>query len=1015
VRSNWRLPIFLICVLFIASQLALSDNDSTQSLQQADASFAKGDFKNALQNYQALLPNYIQKNDRQVIADLSYKIGKCNRKLAKFDDAKTSLEHGLKLHQELNDKHGIAADTTEIAINEERQEHYEVARSLSEKALSFSQEIGDKEDSARSLENLAVIAFRTAQYPKAIELFERATDVAKQTGNKEIQSTILTNKGQVYWALADYAHALDCYNRAEKLAQESGNQNMLGPIIGNRALVYWNQGNLERALEDTERSGVLFEQSGNQQHRATNYIDIAGLNEELGNYGKAQDAFQNALKLADQLNDKGAAAVAWNGLANLNYQFGNYDLARDCIQRSIKLTEQTGEKREIAHSFLHLGEIEDKEQNFVVALKDDEKALHIFQELGEKMGAANTLQVIGLTYARRHDFKADLEKQKEALAIYESIGNQAGIGKSNLFIGSAHLTLGNRIGADECLKKSIAILQEVGWQDFLWQALYEEALILRDTKKVSESISEMKQAVEIIERVRETVGLEEQKTAFLESKFQIYDDLVHLLIENHQQEQAFGYAEKSKARAFLDLLSEGKIDPQRNLTSEQYEKKRELIYQSTSLNQEIRSEYQNEKPDLAAIAAMKEKQNKLDEDYLNLMIEIRRSNPRYAELQNPEPVSVSDAESMCARDSAVLEYFIGKHSTLFVITADGLSTFPLPDEKILNQEVKSFREAIQKPEPVWEASEKAYSRYQSIGRTLYVQLMEPAALILKNKRRIILTADGSLNYLPFEALLTRKSQTGDFKNLPYLTSKFEIQYVPSISALAALKENLQDQNGGERKDFVAFADPETAQKPLNVMPAAVREWSSELTPLPYARTEVNRISKLFPTDDVRVFTGKEASESNVKHGSLSEFKIVHFASHGLIDEEKPQFSALILNSGDEQEDGFLTMREIFDLHLNADLVVLSACKTGLGREVRGEGINSLSRAFFAAGASSAVVSLWNVSDVSTSDFMWTFYKRLSESGMNKSAALNAARLELIASGKFSHPYYWAPFIFVGVK
>ena len=172
-------------------------------------------------------------------------------------------------------------------------------------------------------------------------------------------------------------------------------------------------------------------------------------------------------------------------------------------------------------------------------------------------------------------------------------------------------------------------------------------------------------------------------------------------------------------------------------------------------------------------------------------------------------------------------------------------------------------------------------------------------------------------------------------------------------------------------------------------------------------------SNLFPEKQVTVFMNQDASESRVKNSPLNEYRIIHFASHGLIDEERPQFSALVLSPGDSREDGFLTMREVFDLKLNADLVVLSACKSGLGKRVRGEGLAGLSMAFFSAGTSNMVVSLWNVYDASTADFMAAFYKNLRKSNATRASALREPRLQMIRGGKFGHPYYWAPFILIG--
>jgi CHAT domain-containing protein len=213
--------------------------------------------------------------------------------------------------------------------------------------------------------------------------------------------------------------------------------------------------------------------------------------------------------------------------------------------------------------------------------------------------------------------------------------------------------------------------------------------------------------------------------------------------------------------------------------------------------------------------------------------------------------------------------------------------------------------------------------------------------------------------------------------------------------------------------LLALADPWLKNGSGEI--ATIRGWGT-LGPLPNARAEVQKIASLYSKDQVTVLEGKQASEKNFKQTDLQEYKRIHFASHGLIDEEKPEFSSLVLSSDEKgSEDGYLTMREVFDLKLNADLVVLSACKTGLGKEVRGEGVTGISRAFLCAGTPSVLVSLWDVYDKSTADFMASFYKNMETKNMNKSAALREARLQMIASKKFSHPYYWAPFVLIGNK
>ncbi|HSP06770.1 MAG TPA: CHAT domain-containing protein, partial [Acidobacteriota bacterium] len=314
--------------------------------------------------------------------------------------------------------------------------------------------------------------------------------------------------------------------------------------------------------------------------------------------------------------------------------------------------------------------------------------------------------------------------------------------------------------------------------------------------------------------------------------------------------------------------------------------------------------------------------------------------------------------------------------------------------------------------PAWQTSEGSYTKYAHLAEQLYRELVAPAEQNLKHVQRLIIAPDGILNYLPFESLLRKSAPASgiDFSSLPYLTNDFEIEYAPSSTVFAALK--IHEGAMEAPNELLAFADPgKPAAEPAR---GKTRSSRGDYPPLPNARLEVEGIARLFPPEKVAIFEGQAASEEKLKKMKLTEYKRLHFASHGVIDEQNPEFSSILLSTPQKgAEDGYLMTQEIFDLKLNADLVVLSACKTGLGRQIRGEGIMGLSRAFLCAGASSVLASLWNVPDASTAQFMTDFYRSMVTKGMSKTEALKKARLELIRSGKFSHPYYWAPFVLIG--
>jgi len=311
-------------------------------------------------------------------------------------------------------------------------------------------------------------------------------------------------------------------------------------------------------------------------------------------------------------------------------------------------------------------------------------------------------------------------------------------------------------------------------------------------------------------------------------------------------------------------------------------------------------------------------------------------------------------------------------------------------------------------------------------------LIQPAGDLLAGKRELIIIADDALHRLPFETLISPSiadapvAVRSDYSKWPYLIGQFAISYAPSMSALASLPD-YHKETGAPQKAFVAYADPNYDQQNTPIIAAVVRSAGDgqqlKLGRLLNSRDEVEGIAKLFAKDEADLYLEDSASEENVKvKDRLSQYRIVHFSAHGLVNERRPRFSGIVLSlpkmdkEGNplSEEDGLLSAYEIFNLKLNADLVVLSACQSGVGKEIKGEGMMGLMRAFMYAGTPSVVVSLWNVNDRSAADLMIRFYKHLWKPGaekLNKAEALRKAQLEVIEMG--SKPYHWAPFILVG--
>ncbi len=302
--------------------------------------------------------------------------------------------------------------------------------------------------------------------------------------------------------------------------------------------------------------------------------------------------------------------------------------------------------------------------------------------------------------------------------------------------------------------------------------------------------------------------------------------------------------------------------------------------------------------------------------------------------------------------------------------------------------------------------------FTEAGNSLYEELIKPAESFFTKKSELIIIPDGVLNYLPFEVLLTEKKtirNSATFSDMPFLVEKYPVSYAQSASVLKSLlSESIKKTNELQKKErFIAFADPEYNN--------STEIHGEKFKRLEYSSGEVENIASFFDKGASEIFLGKDATEENVKkENRFSGYNYIHFATHGLIDENNPDLSSLVLTKdNNSNEDGLLTASEIFNLKLNANLVVLSACQTGLGKLVRGEGMVGLTRAFMYAGTPSVLVSLWSVSDNSTSVLMGEFYKNLIRNKLSKTDALRKAQMTLLSDKKLAHPFYWAPFVLIG--
>jgi CHAT domain-containing protein/tetratricopeptide (TPR) repeat protein len=524
--------------------------------------------------------------------------------------------------------------------------------------------------------------------------------------------------------------------------------------------------------------------------------------------------------------------------------------------------------------------------------------------------------------------------------------------------------------------------------------------------------------------------------------------------------ESFRITEAGRARSLLDMLSEVNAQITEGVPPELLKRKQDNLDRQQEIAQVMTG--------VSVAPDQKQKPSQMDSDLDKLQTEfdeienqIRTASPRYAALAGAQPQTLSDVQQKVLDDGTVLlEYGLGNdNSYLFAVTKSSVSLFKLPARSNLDKLAMDFRAQLIPPKlqrrlvGIDVADEQRglglatgpsenLTAFAGASNALYKAAVEPAASVAADKR-LLIVADGALNYIPFEGLV-KSTEGSDYASLNYLIKTNEIIYAPSASVVAAIRGSSPTAREGASsgKKVLVIADPIfSADDPrvkfggLQVsgesrglglgLESAINDVTDSTTPagglrlarLVGTRTEAEEISKIARAGGGQpdLWIDLNASEDNVRSRDMSNYRVIHVATHGLLDAQRPQFTGVVLSLvGNKTTDGFLRTDEIFNLRMNPTLVMLSACETGLGKEKRGEGVIGLTRAFLYAGAPTVGVSLWSVADKSTAELMTDFYKRfLGASPVPASRAMRDAQLAMIAGKKYSAPFYWAPFVLVG--
>jgi CHAT domain-containing protein len=790
----------------------------------------------------------------------------------------------------------------------------------------------------------------------------------RAAGDRAGEADALNRLGLVQVVLGETEAALKSYGEALKIDRSLGDPKTEADVLANMARAYSVMGKMEDALELFEQELALRQKLGQDGDEGYCLVNIGRIYASLGDSQNAIDFFTRGLPLLEAGGLQLQAAGALLDLGRALDRTGRTEEGLSTIEQSLRqqrrLRNPTGE----AVALGDLGSIHYRLGHKAEARRDYVLEVRILRQAGDRIRESMALPKLGRLQEETGDLRGAVLSYSRVLQLSEESGNREYQGLAWMGLARVRRRLGDLTGARQAAEN----------------------------------------ALDRFDALRREPSSRELRASFLAIKQSYYEFHIDLLMELGQQAQAFEVSEQARARSLLDALAQTRADLRSDVDP--------ALLQSEAKLEDRLNATDRLRLSLAEGGAAPERIEAVERDLRELLLQserlrdrLRRTAPRYAALGEAQPARLEAIQRLLDPDTLLLEYALGKErSFLWAVTSSSLASFELPPRAVIE-----------------ETARRALFLLASDQRTLArastdMALAELSRLLLgpvagQLSKRLVIVGDGSLHTLPFGVL-----PLPGLSDAP-LIGEHEVLSLPSASALAALRR--EPAGPGSPVTVAVLADPVFAAGDPRLhhgaaaIPASLRSGRpSPFARLPFAHEEAEAIRELVPAQRFFTAQGFAANRQIVLSGRLKPYSIVHFATHASLDSKVPELSAIALSMVDEQArplDGLLRVHDIYRLSLPAGLVVLSACDTGLGQEVRGEGLIGLTRAFFFAGARRVLVSLWPVEDRATAELMRRFYREMLQNGQPPAAALRSAQSALRREPGWQEPYYWAGFILQG--
>lgn len=938
-----------------------------------------------------------------------------------------------------------------------------------DQSLTLWRALGRRTEEARALSNLGLLSYAKGDKEKALEQYNQALTIHREKGDRFWEAETRNRIGWVYNAMDERQQSIEQYNLALPLRRETGDREGEAVTLNDLGRAADDQGEKQQAVEFYEQALRLSPPDENPEGAAQILIRLGVVYDSTSEGQKALDVYGQALALLEKAGNRRALASVLNNIGLAHANLGDYGRAIEYYERALKLCgelELRGGEATVLHNLGLVSRAAGEQQK---AIDYQTRALAIHKSSNSRSGQSLDLQALGVAYHEMRDESRALEFFEQTLVLRRALNDRRGEAVTLGNIGVAWAALGQAQKAHDYLSQALPLHRAVANLEGEAETLLNLARTTYELGNAAEARTLLDQSLRLTESIRAKVSGEELRSSYFATVQRRYELGIDLLMRMRQDQGAEGQqdlaalhlSERSRARGLIELLAESGADIRQGVDAK-------LLAQERALQQRLNARAQaqtrllsSKHTEAQAVAIAKEVAD-VTAQLQEVTTRIRITSPRYAALAQPQPLTGFEIQKqLLDDDTLLLEYTLGERASyLWLVSSNSINSYRLPPRAEIETAARRIYDLLTARQPQSGLSEAqqlerasmAEAEYPAAAAALARLLLAPVAARLGNKRLVVVAA-GMLEYLPFAALPepSTGSPTGkDTTVAAPLLVKHEVISLPSASVLATLRrENSKRQAaakmvvvladpvftsddprvgalGKNRRDASAVAllasrSDSTGNQASTNIARVVRDFNlaggrSGLSRLPFSREEAENILSFVPSGTGLRALGFEASRATATSAQLGQYRIVHFATHGLLNSEHPELSGLVLSLVDaagKPEDGFLRLHEIYNLKLSADLVVLSACQTGLGKQIKGEGLVGLTRGFMYAGSPRVVASLWQVNDLATAELMKLFYRGMLKDGQRPAAALRSAQLEMMKQRRWSSPYYWAAFTLQG--